>query len=74
VVCEVITVYITRQNKKRRKLFLDCLDPEDGGSMHLQNVIIYQSAWFHMPEGLNIHEENAKKVLQKSEHKNIFSL
>jgi hypothetical protein len=28
--------------------------------MLLQNVIIYLSTWFHIPEGLNIHEEIAK--------------
>jgi hypothetical protein len=50
---------------------MDCLDPEDGETMLLQNVIIYQSTWFHIPEGINVHEEIAKRCL-KNLHKNIF--
>jgi hypothetical protein len=32
--------------------------------MLLQNVIIYQSTWFHIPEGLNVHEEIAKRCFK----------
>ena len=34
------------------------------GSMFLQNVIIYPSTWFHIPEGLNVHVETAKRYVK----------
>jgi len=51
-------------DKKKRKLFLDCLGPEDGGSTFLQNVITYPSTWFHIPKGLNVYVETAKRYVK----------